>query len=283
MGVSPFITPAAWIDENGIHTASLADWVNYLVSGYQGIYGADVVVESSSQDGEDIGIRAQCLADATAGQVQAYNSFNPTYAQGVGLSSLVKINGLEREIAVVLDHYRNVVGQAFSFKRHASRYGHRPEQYPMDDPCRHYDPAAVGQTGVEATCQMLGAISLPPGSIFTWATGSFIKGWQTVTSSGNASLGSPVEQDPTLRQRQSVSTAGPAFFPLDGINARVLAVPGVTASSPFDNSTDLADADGLPGTLSRSWLPEGTTPSGDGDLRQGHQHQYLRHDVDPGH
>ena len=89
-------TPICSISAAGIYKPTLDDCLNYYVSGIQSIYGADTYLGSDSQDGQLIGLFASTLDDCNALAVLCYNSFSPTTAQGVGLSSNIKLNGMER-------------------------------------------------------------------------------------------------------------------------------------------------------------------------------------------
>jgi uncharacterized phage protein gp47/JayE len=72
------------------------------------------------------------------------------------------------------------------------------------------------------------------------------RGWQSVTNPADAAEGAPVEKDPVLRQRQTVSTALPSLTVLDGIIGAVANVPGVTRYVAYENDTSAADANGIP-------------------------------------
>jgi uncharacterized phage protein gp47/JayE len=62
----------------------------------------------------------------------------------------------------------------------------------------------AGQITVTATCQTLGAISAPAGTITSIQT--IVPSWQTVTNPTAATPGAPVESDAKLRTRQTIST-----------------------------------------------------------------------------
>src|ERR1700674_260040 len=84
------------VSATGITAGTFSQWLAYFVGQYQAIYGADSYLGNDSQDGQFIGVIAQSLADTCAGAVAVYNSMSPQTAQGVGLSSRVKMNGLKR-------------------------------------------------------------------------------------------------------------------------------------------------------------------------------------------
>src|ERR1041385_3650203 len=87
---------APTIDAAGLHVQDVATIHANLRAIYFSIYGADAYIPEDSQDGQFIAAIAQAIADCHAGVAAVYNAFSPTTAQGNGLSSVVKINGLQR-------------------------------------------------------------------------------------------------------------------------------------------------------------------------------------------
>jgi uncharacterized phage protein gp47/JayE len=245
---------AAWVDATGIHAPAYADVLNYLTQQYQAIYGSDIVVTPDSQDGQLIGIFALAISDANAACVAVYNSFSPSTAQGVGLSSVVKINGLARAVPSFSTVTLTVVGQAYALITNGAATDAAGQRWLL--------PVAVeipsnGQIDVTATAEQPGAITALPATITTIDTPTF--GWQSVINNAAASPGLPVESDGALRLRQSQSTANPSETVLVGITGAVLALPGVTSVKPYENDTNVTDGNGLP-PHSISLVVEGGDP-----------------------
>ena len=92
-------TLAAQITSTGILVPDYADVLAQYINATQSIYGSDIVLTPNTQDGQFLGVVAQGQSDANQLAAAAYNSFSPTYAQGAALSSLVKINGIRRNVA----------------------------------------------------------------------------------------------------------------------------------------------------------------------------------------
>src|SRR4051812_20061970 len=103
--------PQVIIDEKGILTPSYEDWLAFLLDTYCSIYGTDIYVEPDSQDGQLLAIFAQFMFDMGNASVAVYNAFSPTTAQGAGLSSVVKVNGLTRRVASISTVDVTLVGQ----------------------------------------------------------------------------------------------------------------------------------------------------------------------------
>lgn len=235
-------TPVCTIDQTGIHRPSLATILAWYTSQFQSIYGSDVYLGSDSQDGEWLGLLASALDDANAMCVQAYNSFSPSTAAGVGLSSVVKINGLQRAVPSYSTAPILIGGQAGSPIANGVLTDENNNSWSL--PASVVIPYA-GQILVTATCQTQGAISAPAGTITTIANPQ--PGWQSATNTSAATLGSPVETDAQLRVRQSNSTMNGSTAILDGIDGALLALPNVARVAVYENEGNLPDANGIPG------------------------------------
>lgn len=227
---------AAYVDATGIHAPSYADILAFLTGQFQAIYGADIVVSNDSQDGQLIGIFALAISDANSAAVAVYNSFSPSTAQGIGLSSMVKINGLARQLPTNSTAPMMIIGTAGTVISRG---------VVQDTPGNNWAlPVSVtippeGQIIVTATCQTLGAVTASPGDIARILT--VTRGWQSAANIEAAEPGAPVESDAELRIRQSRSTAIPAQTVLEGIVGAVMAVPGVQNCAPYENDTDAVD------------------------------------------
>jgi uncharacterized phage protein gp47/JayE len=234
-------TPVPYIDQTGIHRSDLATILSYFTTGYANIYGSDVYLASDSQDGEVLGLFSSAIDDASAMAVSVYNAFSPATAQGVGLSSNVKINGMARDVPTYSTASVMVVGVAYkSF----------PPISCSDGAGNVWTVPAVtipasGQVSSIATCQTLGAIKLASGTALTIMNPT--RGLQTVTTTAAASPGLPVETDAELRQRQGKSTSAPATSPLDSMTGNLFAIPTVIAVRGYENDGDINDANGIPG------------------------------------
>lgn len=235
------VTDLVFIDSAGYHFLDFPSFLAYLTTSYQNIYGADVYLGSDSQDGQWLGVVAQALYDTAAVGASVYNSFSPSTAQGVGLSRVVKINGLRRQSATNSTVELTVGGTAFTTLVNASAIDGLNQIWNL--------PASVtigdsGTVTVTATSADPGAVQAQPNTIVTINTPT--QGWQTVNNPAAATVGQAYEQDAALRNRQSVSTSIPAQTVFDATIGAVSNVAGVTALTPYENDTDNSDANGLP-------------------------------------
>lgn len=234
-------TIAPVIDANGIQVPPFEDVLAFLQGKYREIYGADVYLENDSQDGQFLGIIATAVNDVNASIVAAYNSFSPATAQGNGLSSVVKINGISRATPSNSQVNVKLVGQAGTTVNDGAVTDANSFRWLL--------PAVVtippaGEITVTATCTTAGAIPAAIGTVNQIATPTL--GWQTVTNDDPASMGAPVESDAALRRRQETSVALPSKTVLSGILGAVQSLDGVTAAVIYENDTDTTDALGLP-------------------------------------
>lgn len=234
-------TIAPVIDANGIQVPPFEDVLVFLQGKYREIYGADVYLENDSQDGQFLGVIATAVNDTNAAIVAAYNSFSPATAQGNGLSSVVKINGISRATPSNSQVNVKLVGQAGTTVNDGAVTDANGFRWLL--------PAVVtippaGEITVTATCTTAGAIPAAAGTVNQIATPTL--GWQTVTNDDPASMGAPVESDAALRRRQETSVALPSKTVLSGILGAVQSLDGVTAAVIYENDTDATDALGLP-------------------------------------
>ena len=234
-------TLAPTIDANGITAPTYADVLAFLQDQYRSIYGADTYLEPDSQDGQLLGVFAKAISDVNSVAIAIYRSFSPATAQGDALSSNVKINGIARKIASYSSADLVLIGQAGRTITNGAAKDTNGVQWLL--------PATVtippsGTITVTATCASIGDVSARAGTINQIATPAL--GWQSVTNPADAAEGAPVEKDPVLRQRQTVSTALPSLTVLDGIIGAVANVPGVTRYVAYENDTSSTDANGIP-------------------------------------
>ncbi len=237
----PLSTLAAQITSTGISAPSYADILASLQASFQSIYGSDAYITPDSQDGQLLAVFAQAINDANNTLIAVYNSFSPTYAQGAGLSSVVKINGLQRNISTFSTADGLVVGSAGTVITDGVVKDINGNLW--DLPSSVTIPVS-GQITVTVTAQDAGAVVASAGTIDTINTPTY--GWQSFASTTDATAGAPVETDAQLRVRQASSTAIPSQTVMGGIVGAVGNIPGVTQLISYENDTNSTDANTLP-------------------------------------
>lgn len=234
------VSDLVFIDATGYNCADYPTFLTWVQGQYQAVYGADVYLGADSMDGQWTAIFAQALYDTAQLGLMTYNSFSPATAVGVGLSRVVKINGIRREIPSNSTVVVTIVGVAGTVITNGIAVDTLNQQWLL--------PSSVtipggGSINVTATAQFAGAVQAAIATV----TGIFTPtlGWQSVTNAASAVVGSPVEQDGQLRIRQTVSTSLPAQTVIAATVAALSNLNGVTAVEPYENVTDSTDPNGL--------------------------------------
>lgn len=233
---------ACTVSSTGIYAPSYSEILSWFQAQYRAIYGSDVILDNSTQDGQWIAIQAQAMNASNQSMIAAFNSFSPATAQGAGLSSVVKINGITRSEATYSSCDVIITGAVGTTILNGS----------VKDTLYSYIwslPSSVtiptgGQITVTATCSTAGAVSASPNTLTIINTPT--DGWQSVTNVSSASLGQALQTDASLRQQQSASTMIPSVTPLDGMVGAILALAGVSSCKGYENDTDSTDANGIP-------------------------------------
>jgi len=226
------------ISATGISAPPFQTILSNLVSKYQVIFPT-AYLGNDSADYQLLSLFSAAINDNNNSTIMAYNSYSPTYAQGTGLSSQVKINGLRRKVPSNSTVVVTVVGQAgtpISNGVVSDVLGNNWNLAPFTIPLS-------GTIDVLATAQQPGSILIQPGAIKTIQTPT--RGFQTVTNSYTSTPGLPVESDAVLRSRQNASTSYPSQSITPAIKAAVLACPGVLEAQIYENDEDYVDTDGL--------------------------------------
>lgn len=235
------ITDLVYIDTSGYHFADYPSFQSWLIGQYQAIYGADADVSANTQDGQFLAVLAQAFYDVAALGGSVYNSFSPSSAQGVGLSRVVKINGIKRKIPSFSTVTLTIVGVSGTIITNGIATDSLQNKWNL--------PATVtipggGSIAVTATNEVAGAIAAGANTITTIFTPTL--GWQTVNNAAEATLGAAVETDAELRMRQTLSTADASLTVLEGTAGAVSNVAGVTKVNPYENDTAITDVNSVP-------------------------------------
>ena len=235
------IADLIYIDSTGPHIPDFPTIQNAIVTQVQGIYGADTYLDPDSQDGQFLAVFANAIYDSAMNGLSVYNSYSPATAQGAGLASNVKINGIRKQVATNSTAELTLIGTVGTVITDGIATDTLGQDWVLPD------SVTIGSGGtvtVTATAAIAGAIQAAPSTITNIKTQT--RGWLTVSNSAAATVGVGVEEDSTLRQRQTVSTALAAQTVLDGIVGSVANVAGVTDYKGYENPTNSSDANGIP-------------------------------------
>jgi uncharacterized phage protein gp47/JayE len=241
-GPYPLPTLGPILDVNGITMPVFEDMLASFQQIMRNIYGSDIYLEPDSQDGQLLASVSQAIYDLDQAIIAAYFAYSPTFATGIGLSSQVKLNGLQRQVPTQSTVMLDIVGQA----------GTRIPQGAVADAFGNiwdlpFDLTipVEGQISVMATAREAGQVLAVANSINRIVTQ--VPGWQTVNNPASAQLGNPIETDARLRRRQARSTGLPAITPIGGIYGALANLPGVGRVEIYENDRDYIDANGIPG------------------------------------
>lgn len=237
----PLATLAPTVSAAGISAPAYNDILQSLYASFKAIYGSDIYIAPDSQDGQWIAVIAQAIHDANSAAVAVFQSFSPAFAQGAGLSSLVQINGISRNVASYSTAVGTVIGQAGTVITNGTVSDAAGNLWNL--PANVTIPTS-GSINVTVTAQQAGAITAVIGQISNIVNPQI--GWQSFTNIQPAVPGNAVETDAALRVRQYQSTAYPALTLRESIYSAVANVAGVTACTVIDNDTGMLSADGIP-------------------------------------
>jgi uncharacterized phage protein gp47/JayE len=236
-------SPIAVIDRAGIAIPVYTDILDYFQEQYRAIYGTDIDLDADTQDGQWVAILAQAINDANMTIEQVYHAYSPTYAQGAGLSSVIKINGIRRHIASFSSVVIKAVGVAGTDIGNGIVGDNLNLSSTWQLPPNVIIPPE-GEISATATSLTSGEVRADIGTITEIVTPT--PGWQTVTNEVAASPGQPIETDAQLRRRQTYSVANPSQTVLVGIQGAIGQVEGVSRVRVYENDTSLEDDNGIP-------------------------------------
>ncbi len=225
----------------GLTLPSYQDIIDDFVSQALSIYGQDIYLDVDSQDYQQLSVIASKLNDAMQLLQYVYNSRGPSTAIGSGLDSLVKLNGIARLPATYSTCLVTVSGTAGTVINNGVIQDASGYSWSLPSPTTIGTGGTVAAT---ATCQTAGPVSAAAGTITKIMTPTY--GWTSVTNAAAATPGVSVELDSALRSRQAVSSALPSRTILEGTEAAIAAVSGVTRFVVYENDTGAADSNGLP-------------------------------------
>jgi uncharacterized phage protein gp47/JayE len=235
--------PITIIDANGVFVPMFTDVLTYLQNQYRAIYGADIDLDADTQDGQWVAIIASAINDTNMTIAATYLSYSPSFAVGVGLSSVVKINGIRRQRSSFSTVLVRCVGQAGTDISNGIVADNLNLQSQWQLPAGVIIPPE-GEITVTATSTTPGAITAQAETITRIVTP--VLNWQTVENTVPAVPGAPVESDAQLRRRQMQSVANPSQTVVFGIQGAIENLAGVQRVMVYENPTGAPDANGIP-------------------------------------
>ncbi|MEE0059279.1 MAG: hypothetical protein UE295_00470 [Acutalibacteraceae bacterium] len=235
-----------YIDKDGLHTQTVTQIRESLVTEYQNIYGDDITVDSDTPDGQRIGIEAQAKADVLDYSKQVYNCFDVDTVIGDAQDRLYKINNVYRRnadytfVVVNVTVDRPVTLQGLD----ANVNNPNGTGYIVSDEIgtnfilvNSVTLTNAGTYSLDFRAEKLGAVDVSPNTLTKMVT--VIAGVTNVVNLAKQYItGNTQETDAQFRIRRNRSTAisGQGFF--DSLEGQLLSIPNVTAAVVYENTPD---------------------------------------------
>ena len=225
-----------YIDEAGLHLPTYNDILKKRIDDTKAIFGIDIYLANDSPDYQILANESLMLYETMQAIQYAYNQMSPVTAVGVGLSSLVQLNGITRNKAthstcdVLLTGTSAVTITNGKVQDKSGNLWNLPSPITLKAVGEHYELT------VSATCETSGAITALIGDIDIIATPT--AGWTGVTNAVAATPGQNAETDAELRTRQAISVALPSQTMLAGTIAAIAALDNVTRYAVYENPTN---------------------------------------------
>lgn len=218
---------------NGYTRERLNDWQTKLKNIWFGVFGTSIDLSDDTMDGQLIGATAESLSNQDQ-QVEFMSKVcDPAQAQGTYLSTLVKINGIQRiqashsNVTLTLTGINGTVIAAGSRVRSATTQ----EVFITDNAAT----IAATTASVTATAVNSGAVAALAGTVTIIDTQ--IPGWTSVTNASAATVGINQESDSALRVRRANSVALAGTGNVDAVRGALLSIDSVTAAIVNENDT----------------------------------------------
>ena len=235
------VQPVGTFGANGLTIKNASEIYNELVANAQEIFGADVITDPSTQDMQYIFVFSLALADALQILEQVNNAFSPATAIGTSLDQVVLLNGITRKTGTQSTADLDIVGVEGTTITNGFALDVNGNRWELPTPV--VIPAS-GTITVVGTCETIGAIEATAGAINAIATPQL--GWSSVNNPSDAIVGSELETDEQLRERQRISTEMPAVGPVQSLTASLLQIDGVSRVRVYNNDTNATDSNGIP-------------------------------------
>ncbi|MEA3485172.1 MAG: baseplate J/gp47 family protein [Candidatus Aerophobetes bacterium] len=204
-------------------------------------FGDNISLIPQSVFGQLVGVMSERESIEWDNMENVYNAFYPSTAQGVQLSELVALNGIQRLEATRSKVTLTITGVDGTIINRGSLVStvDSVEQFATD-----IDVVISDSTTVDATAVNTGAVLAIAGSLTEIDTP--ISGWDTVTNSADATEGTDEETDIELRDRRTKSTLALGNNLADSLFGQLSNLDNVTSALVLSNGTDVTDENGIP-------------------------------------
>ncbi len=226
------------LTSTGLVVSRLDERLAQLQTAARAIFGAALALGPDTIDGQTLGIFAESINNLDMLLEDVYTALDPSGATGLRLSRLVRLNGLTRLAGTYSTATLTLAGTVGRTVP-AGTLVHSTATLAVFRTDADAVITATGFVSMTATAQLIGLQAAPAGTLTAIDTPVF--GLQSVTNPADAAVGRNEETDAQLRPRRDASTAYPSQTVVDGINAALANLPGVTQSRVYENDQPVAD------------------------------------------
>lgn len=242
-------------DGSGLTTKTLTELNEGLGNALKQIYGEDINIDQNSPDGQQIGIYNQGGVDLREVLQQINASFDPDQAFGRVLDQRVGINGIRRNggtftttpVDITTDRALSLIGlddqadelnpvipNLYTIKDDAGTEYYLQTSFSFPSPAVEsliFRAADIGQVEVQTN-----TITTPV---------TVIAGVTNINNpSGVLELGRDEESDADLKIRRRISTSISSIANINGLQAALFNLDGVSIAIVRENNTNVVDSDG---------------------------------------
>ena len=237
------------ITDSGFALKRLADILNDTVLSLQTVQdpvSLEYLTVDLADENDPMILTVNAISDSisvTWEQLQlAYNQFDPLKATGAGLSGLVQLNNLRRNLGTKATAPFTLTGTPNKAIDSGKQVSDMNDLYMFNLPSFTFDGS--GNAEVTGTCTVKGSIVALAGTLVKIVTP--VAGWTSAINTDDSSGGNADETDEELRARQQLSTSGTAKSVIDSFYSALAGLPGVTHVRIYQNLTLVTDSRGIP-------------------------------------
>lgn len=226
----------ATIGQYGIEIETLENIFSDLQTAYKDIYGQDINLDQDTTDGQMIAIFSKLKRDIDENMVSIYNAFDPDTAEGVQLNRLLKLCGINRSAAT-----KSSVDIEITTDRSLTL----PSDYTVSDSLDQNwiitdnQTLPIGTTTVSFRAEEWGAVEALANTITEAVT--IVLGVTNINNPLDANVGLDEQTDTELKLQRKQSVSLPSENTVEGLQAKLLNIQGVSDAIVKENDTLIYD------------------------------------------
>jgi len=205
---------------------------NQVIAEYRALFGQDLIVTANTPQGLLIAAETQSRDGIAVNNATVANQINPNLAGGIFLDAICALTGIQRTVATFSTVVGTVTGVAGTIIPSGSQAKETVSQQIFQTVSSVTIP--VGGS-IDVTFQALnaGPIAVSPGTLTQII--SVVLGWETVTNSGAAIIGTETQSDDALRLYRKNTLAIQGEGLAEAILSGLYATPNVHSATFREN------------------------------------------------